>query len=149
MPVRFRPIIPKQINAKVFQENFLKAARQMEIDVKAEFEAATSKWKNRPAFRGYVRVDARGILVSVGTQNEIFKYVDEGTVPHIIRPKNAKMLHWVSAGGEDVFAKEVHHPGNKPADITKNITEIWEDGLMYEYFEDALIDAVMQSGHEI
>ena len=40
-------------------------------------------------------------------------YVEFGTAPHIIRPKNAKALHWKS-GGNDIFAKVVHHPGTRP-----------------------------------
>lgn len=127
----------------------MKAARLMEADVKAAFEDATSKWKTKPTWRGYVRVRGQDIYISVGTNNEIFKFVDLGTKPHIIRAKNAKMLHWVDASGKDFFAKEVHHPGNKPQDISKNIQEIWADGLMAEYFDDALLDAVQQSGHAI
>lgn len=40
-------------------------------------------------------------------------YVEFGTPPHLIRPKNAKALHWKS-GKKDVFAKVVHHPGTRP-----------------------------------
>lgn len=41
------------------------------------------------------------------------KYVEFGTPPHVIRPKNAKSLHWKN-GAKDVFAGEVHHPGTRP-----------------------------------
>lgn len=37
-------------------------------------------------------------------------FVNFGTKPHIIRPKNKKALRWV-VGNRFVFAKEVHHPG--------------------------------------
>ena len=40
-------------------------------------------------------------------------YVEFGTPPHIIRPKNGKALHWKS-GGKNVFAKSVQHPGTRP-----------------------------------
>ncbi len=40
-------------------------------------------------------------------------YVEFGTKPHIIRPKDAKALHWKN-NKEDVFAKVVHHPGTTP-----------------------------------
>lgn len=39
--------------------------------------------------------------------------VEFGTVPHIIKAKNAKALHW-KKGNKDVFAKLVHHPGTFP-----------------------------------
>lgn len=37
-------------------------------------------------------------------------FVEYGTGPHIIRPITAQALHFF-IGGEEVFAKEVHHPG--------------------------------------
>jgi len=40
-------------------------------------------------------------------------FVDVGTLPHIIEPKNAKALKFKS-GGKTVFAKSVRHPGTAP-----------------------------------
>ncbi len=37
-------------------------------------------------------------------------FVNVGTRPHVIRPKDKKALRWV-VGNRFVFAKEVHHPG--------------------------------------
>ena len=39
-------------------------------------------------------------------------FVHWGTRPHIIRPKNKKMLRWAGPSGF-IFAREVHHPGYK------------------------------------
>lgn len=148
MSAKFRTIAPKLLPIKVFEKNFEKAARLMEKDVKAAFADAVANWKHQPDFRGYVRIDSKGIYISVGTQDLIFKFQDLGTKAHIIRPKRAKVLHWVAPTG-NVFAKEVHHPGTKAKKISENITKIWEGGLMAEYFEDALTDSVMESGHAI
>lgn len=41
-------------------------------------------------------------------------YLEFGTPPHIIRAKDAGALHWKNSSGQDVFAKEVHHPGTRP-----------------------------------
>lgn len=41
------------------------------------------------------------------------EYVEEGTRPHIIRARKAKMLHFV-IDGKDVFTPMVRHPGSKP-----------------------------------
>lgn len=38
------------------------------------------------------------------------KFLEGGTRPHVIRPKNARVLAF-SVGGEQVFAKAVNHPG--------------------------------------
>jgi hypothetical protein len=40
-------------------------------------------------------------------------FVNDGTRPHIIRPKNAKVLRF-NVGGRVVYAKVVHHPGTRP-----------------------------------
>jgi len=40
-------------------------------------------------------------------------YVDEGTPPHQIRPRNARVLRF-RVGGKTVFARVVNHPGTKP-----------------------------------
>lgn len=36
----------------------------------------------------------------------------DGAPPHVIRPRRRKALRFVS-GGQIVFAREVHHPGNR------------------------------------
>lgn len=44
-------------------------------------------------------------------------YLEYGTPPHIIRPKDKKALSWTEGkggGGQRYFAKVVHHPGTRP-----------------------------------
>lgn len=144
----FRTILPKLLPLKVFDDAFEKASRQMEKDVKGAFEDAVSEWEHQPTWRGYVRVGADQIYISVGTNDLIFKFVDEGTKAHIIRPVRAKTLRWVS-GGETFFAKEVHHPGTKAQKISQTIRDIWSGGLMAEYFDNYLVQAIRESGHAI
>jgi hypothetical protein len=149
MAARFRTIIPKLLPEKVFTDAFEKASRAMEKDVKGAFDDRVKDWKKKPVFRGYVRLGSPGTLISVTTQDEIFKFVDEGTKPHIIKPKGPGYpLHWVNKTGGDVFAKLVHHPGYKGAKFTKEIIEIWTD-LMPDYFDKYLVKAIQESGHAL
>lgn len=46
------------------------------------------------------------------------EYLEKGTPPHIILPRNAKVLAF-ELGGETVFATEVHHPGTKARPFAK------------------------------
>lgn len=46
-------------------------------------------------------------------------FVEYGTQPHIIRPKNAKALKF-KKDNKTVFAKEVHHPGTKANPFMRN-----------------------------
>lgn len=144
----FRSISPSLLDPNVFKDAFEKASREMEKDVKGAFIDATSGWKHKPTWRGYVRLTADNIYISVGTTDEIFKFVDEGTKAHIIRPVRAKVLRWTTPAGEDAFAKLVHHPGTQAQNISGEIREIWL-GLMPEYFDKYLYQAIQQSGHKI
>lgn len=43
------------------------------------------------------------------------RYVLEGTRPHLIEPRNARVLRWLGPGGIGVrYATRVHHPGTRP-----------------------------------
>lgn len=45
-------------------------------------------------------------------------YMEEGTAPHVIRPKNKKALRF-TVGGSTIFAKKVNHPGIKARPIVE------------------------------
>jgi len=53
-------------------------------------------------------------------------YVEYGTQPHVIRPKNKKVLRWNKQKGSttrkstDIFAKKVTHPGTQPNPFIRN-----------------------------
>lgn len=50
--------------------------------------------------------------VTVGSDVEYAGFVNDGTKPHRIRPRNAKVLRF-NVGGRTVFARVVNHPGTK------------------------------------
>lgn len=54
----------------------------------------------------------RGPGWEVFTNVEYAPYVENGTRPHIIRPRTKKALRF-RVGGQTVFATIVHHPGTK------------------------------------
>lgn len=104
-----------------------------------------ANWKNKPVFQARKFISAERIAITVfptGDAAEIYTYVDQGTKPHIIAPKNgpflsfrtgyksktlAKPARTVSGGGVTtgprVFAKVVHHPGNEAREFSKTIAE--------------------------
>jgi len=145
----FRSISPSRLDPNLFSKAFEQASRAMERDVKSAFTDITSGWKNPPVWRGYVRLTADNIYISVGTTDQIFKFVDEGTVAHIIKPVRAKVLHWIDpASGEDRFSKGHWVKGITAQNISGEIREIWL-GLMPDYFDKYLMEAIQQSGHAI
>ncbi len=56
---------------------------------------------------------ARGHLLRIQNTAPHAKFVEEGTKPHEITPKNAQALRF-EIGGLTVFAKRVMHPGTRP-----------------------------------
>lgn len=40
-------------------------------------------------------------------------FLEEGTRPHVIRPRRAKALRFLNPAGDVIFAKVVHHPGTR------------------------------------
>lgn len=52
------------------------------------------------------------VTVLAGSKNiDYTLYEDQGTRPHVIRPRTKKFLRFVNRGGQIVFAKQVNHPG--------------------------------------
>jgi len=68
--------------------------------------------------RNSIRVEADGNLLTITMVDYAF-YVEFGTPPHVIKPKDKQALKF-KAGGENVFAKEVHHPGTRPNPFIRN-----------------------------
>jgi hypothetical protein len=67
--------------------------------------------------RASIRVERRSTFGlrqrwTVGSDVEYAPMVNDGTRPHIIRPKRAKALRF-KVGGKTVFARIVHHPGTR------------------------------------
>jgi len=50
--------------------------------------------------------------VKVGSDLEYAGWVNDGTAPHVIRPRNRQVLKF-TVGGRTVFAKVVNHPGTR------------------------------------
>jgi len=83
-------------------------------------------------------VEALGGAVTgyIGTNVEYAPHVEFGTGPHVIVPRRARCLHWVSKAGEHVFAMRVQHPGTKARRMFQEGLEASEDEVV-RHFEGA------------
>ena len=60
--------------------------------------------------------DGKGAAVFVGDLDDSVphaRYHHDGTNPHTIRPRQARMLRFTVGGGQVVFASVVNHPGTR------------------------------------
>lgn len=182
----FRSIKPGvKFKSSTFREEIRKAAEKMAPAIKADFEKTTRTWEHEVEFTtevnigraagGYIAGKAgitTGAEISVTTDDDIYRYVDEGTKPHIIRPRRRrgprKAAHTLAfqmggrpkttpnvigstsgrKGNKWAFAKEVHHPGTKARNFSQVIHRKWQPRFRTE-MQAALNRAAKRSGHSL
>jgi hypothetical protein len=124
--------------AKVIKAAVMKSARLVERD----YEATTRTWssKNKPRFDVTVDESGGDYSITAGTDSLLYKWTDEGTKPHIIRPRRSKFLRFRvggrakttpnvigsqagSRGDSWRTADFVLHPGTRARNFTKRIKE--------------------------
>ena len=90
--------------------------------------------------RASIRVEARRTATlrsrfTIGSDVEYAAFVNDGTRPHIIRPRNAQVLRFV-VGGRVVFAKVVHHPGTRARPFLDQALREVAAGRGYSFRQD-------------
>lgn len=129
---------PKKLSRAI--ENALDGAA---LGAQADLAATVATWKHKPDFT----IDAKLGRREVFTTDEIYGYVNSGTKPHQILPKNGGVLR-IGVGGRPktvvgalrsnkgakpksfVFtSKGVHHPGSKARDFDKAAQKKWDKQL--------------------
>lgn len=97
----------------------------------AEHAAPVDKGELRRSRRvSGIRSTATGFSATIQFTAPQAKWTEDGTRPHIIRARRGKVLRFV-VGGRTVFARSVHHPGNKGTHwFTKTVTQArWAQAL--------------------
>ncbi len=77
-------IKPKKLKVDAFRLEMLNALRAEGRAVKKEYEKTTKTWKKKPEFEMLIGLTGKDASVLVGTDNEIYGYVDEGTEGHYV-----------------------------------------------------------------
>ena len=164
MTLVFKQIKPQRLLVEAMRAALEAAANQAADEIEVDFQKTTASWTNKPIFEKLVDLGPP-ITVLVGTDDEIYGYVDLGTRPHVIRPKRAKALRFQSgyvakttpgvigssAGGpfgDTVFSRGVNHPGTKARNFSKGITELWQTKFKRK-MEQAMSSAAKASGHAL
>lgn len=126
MAFKLTVIKPKAtvLNAREISAAVKRTMQQAADDAQQDFERTTAGWQHKVVFE-QVPV-SNGIIV--GTEDEIWQYQDEGTRPHPIVPRNAKVLRF-PAGGRVVYTRHVNHPGTKARGWSKMIATRWQREL--------------------
>jgi hypothetical protein len=158
----WKPIRPKRLRDDLMRLTLLNAMREVGREIKRDYETLTATWEHKPRFEILISL-RRGTEVLVTTDDEIYRYVSEGTEEHVILPKEAKALRFREgfvaktkpgqlisiAGatfGKVVFAAGVIHPGTEAREFDKAMQKRWEKRFKTR-IEKAMREAAKKSGH--
>ena len=145
MTMRMEPIIPKRIESIIdvrkLEKELINALDHTVNIIKDDYKRTVRTWSKQPIFekRGPKKIFGK-LEETVSTNSEIYFYIDDGTSPHIIRPRNAGLLSFQTgyraktrvgvvgsrgggAFGPRVSAKQVMHPGFPARNFTKTIAK--------------------------
>lgn len=114
--------------------------REVAQSAQSDFEKTVATWDNPPEFE----IEERPRSYAVVTDDERYKFVDQGTRPHVIKPTNGNYLAFQGGyqakttprvigsrsggpSGAVVFTQVVNHPGIEAREFTKTIYDKWQD----------------------
>jgi hypothetical protein len=152
-----RPIKPKGRTSDFSRlpDAVTKGMRRAAEAVLLDYEKTVQHWKRDIEFT----IEQTGDYeYTIGTDDEVWKWTDEGTRAHIIEAKSGKMLRFGvggkakttpgvlvsgagSKGGAVVFRRRVRHPGTKARDFSGQIAKRWRKGIA-PFVRDAIEEAM-------
>lgn len=166
--VQIKGIKPARFKDAAFRRVIQKAAQQAADAMQEDFEKTTATWDHKVEFERIIDTDPN-VEVLVGTDDEVYRYVNDGTRPHLIFPKKKKALsfQWGGKGsyrpktkpstigstpggptGPKVARAYVQHPGTKARNFDKVIQKKWRSAFRRR-MEQAMSDAAKASGHAV
>ena len=128
-------LLPQDVRQRAMKQAAQTAGREM----LRRFRRTTGSWRHKPHFEVLQESTPSSVTVMAGTDDPIYRFVDQGTRPHTIEPigqgyplrfqegYRAKTMPGVlgsSQGGPTgatVRAMRVRHPGTKPRGFTQMI----------------------------
>lgn len=166
--IQIKEIKPGRFNDRAFKQEIIKAARSASTEIQKDFDKTVATWRSKPKFEQVLSVDPN-VEILVGTDNEVYGYVNDGTRPHPIFPRRARALRfrWGGKGsykpktrpriigstpggpsGPIVYRPYVQHPGSKARLFDEVIQKKWQAAYKRR-IEQAMAAAARASGHGI
>jgi hypothetical protein len=167
----FKQIKPQRLQLEAMRAALLRGATVVANGIEDDYKKTVKTWKKKPNFEKIIDLGPP-ITILVGTDNEIYKYADEGTKgPYPIfagiftgksskkalafssqfTPKTIPGVIGSSAGAigaVDTFRPFVEHPGIKARNFSKEIEKKWQKRFKRE-MEKAMSNVRKASGHAI
>lgn len=141
--VEIKPVMMPNAD-KAYKRAIENAGNMSAAAVKVDFGVTTQTWKTRPEMS--IEHTAESYTWKVGTDDKIYRFVSDGTRPHVIVPRVAKRLSFFSKGfrpktrvgwiGSNkgsqatrgrVVTTRVNHPGTQARKFEDAIQTKWND----------------------
>ena len=165
MAIVFKAIKPKKLNDREMRKVYLDAIRDFGDEMVKEFHKTTATWEHKPKFEKLFQLSQGQAGVFVGTDDEIYGYVNDGTKDHWVEPVNASALAFnalysakTSPGrigsspggpmGPVVFSKGHEVSGIEPRNFDEDIQKQMQPRFKRK-MEQAMREARNVSGHAI
>lgn len=154
--IGLKPITPKNMGSmfKALPEAVKRGMDDAALAVKADLEQTVKTWEHPAEF---TITETSEYDRAVGTDDEVWKMLDEGTKPHLITP-HGRYLRFspgslpktrpgvlTSGGGRPgsgvIYARKVQHPGTKARNWTAIVNKKWARGVQ-PFIRDAIEKAL-------
>ena len=162
-----KPIKPQALKQATMMLMIRNELQRISKDILFDFESTTVYWNHKVKFQRIVDTDfaSGSVSILVGTDDEIYGYVDQGTKMHTIQPKKKGGLLAFKVGGspktqpgvmvsgqgqpgtQQVFAKKVRNK-IRARKFSKTIQKEWTPKFKHR-MEKAMNEAVKASGHQV
>jgi hypothetical protein len=155
--MKLKAIVPKRLLKSKDVEKAVAAAVNSSLEViERDFKRTTRTWEHKVAFT-VIKAGMNGGALegAVGTDDDVFNFVDKGTKPHLILPNSAQALHFQTGyasktspnvvgshtggpSGGFVFADHVNHPGIEARNLSDEIIRR-RQGMLESRVEQAIL----------
>lgn len=157
----WRVLTPQQLDEKAMRFELLNALGRMGTKVKRDYQKTVETWDEKPKFEVHESLKGGKPNIIVDTDSAIYRYVDKGTEPHGITPKNSNRLKFKDVytaktvpdvigsnqggpSGDEVYTYQVWHPGFEARNFSKRIAEKWRKDFRVE-MDAAMIKVRLKS----
>ena len=164
MAIVFKAIKPTTLRKDAFRLEFLSMMHKAEREMIKDFRLTAETWEHKPVFQSQISLIG-GPSLLVGTDDEIYGYVNNGTPSHVIQPKLASVLSFQTdftpktvpgvigskSGGKSGprrRAKAVQHPGFEARKFDDTIQKKWKP-IFKDRSHEAMKKAAQKSGHGV
>lgn len=112
-----------QESGNTTREVLIQSANHILAEMESRVPVKTGRLRTSLAIR--VETDK----VTIGPNTPYAGYVEFGTKPHVIRPKDPAGVLVFTMNGIKIFAKKVNHPGTQAQPYVRPAFEAWVDSL--------------------